>query len=585
MSVTTNLIKAAVVQAEPVWFDLAGTVTKTCDLIKDAASKGAHIIAFPELWLPGYPTWIWARPMDFEMVVKYTKNSLNIDSSEMQDIKCCAAESNIIVCLGFSERSGDSLYIAQCIIDSDGEVLMTRRKLKPFHIERTIFGDGHGPSLDNVALTSVGRVGQLSCGEHFNPLINFNTYSQGEQIHCAAWPCVPVHSGGPEPYSMSDEGPSIDMMGTKQAPVFNVPGGGNARIFAPDGRQLTSELPATEEGMVVADLDLDQTLSLQPPDYSLGKEHSTEHLNRRTEHLSRLEPLSYVNTTRLQVAYYEDGSPDSQVVLLLHGWPYDIHSYTEVAPALVKQGYRVIVPYLRGNGPTTFRHTDTFRSGQQAALGLDITELLDALSIKKAIFAGYDWGGRGACVAAALWPERCAGLVSVNGYLIQDLSKAWVPLDAKIEAGFWYFYYFLTPRGQAALAEHPKDIARVVWNKNSPEWNYTEADLDRAAETFANPDYVSVVTHVYRHRLLYAPGDPDYSDIEKALLKQPVISVPTVTLDGLADGNFPPTNGSSSAKYFSGPRVHHQVPGAGHNLPQEKPEAFVNAVLEVTSLK
>ncbi|RKK24896.1 hypothetical protein BFJ65_g2817 [Fusarium oxysporum f. sp. cepae] len=328
-----------------------------------------------------------------------------------------------------------------------------------------------------------------------------------------------------------------------------------------------------------------QVLSLQPPDYSLGKEHSSEHLNRRTRRLSRLEPLSYVNTTRLQVAYYEDGSPDAQVVLLLHGWPYDIHSYTEVAPALVKQGYRVIVPYLRGNGPTTFLHTDTFRSGQQAALGYDIIELLDALSIKKAVFAGYDWGGRGACVAAALWPERCAGLVSVNSYLIQDLSKAWVPLDAKIEAGFWYFYYFLTPRGQAALAEHPKDIARVVWNKNSPKWNYTEADLDRAAETFVNPDYVSVVTHVYRHRLLYAPGDPGYNNIEKAILEQPVISVPTVTLDGLADGNFPPTNGSSSAKYFSGPRVHHQVPGAGHNLPQEKPEAFIKAVLDVLSLK
>ncbi|KAH7143400.1 Alpha/Beta hydrolase protein [Dactylonectria macrodidyma] len=299
----------------------------------------------------------------------------------------------------------------------------------------------------------------------------------------------------------------------------------------------------------------------------------------------RLEPLQYVNTTRLQVAYYEDGPGDGQVVLLLHGWPYDIHSYTDVAPALVQKGYRVIAPYLRGNGPTTFLHTDTFRSGEQAALGYDIIELLDALDIEKAIFAGYDWGGRGACVAAALWPERCAGLVSVNSYLIQDLSKAWVPLNATIEAGFWYFYYFLTPRGEAALAEHPKDIARIVWTKNSPEWNYTEADLDRAAETFVNPDYVSVVTHVYRHRLLYAPGDPSYAGIEKSLLKQPVITVPTVTLDGLADGNFPPTNGSSSAQYFSGPRVHHQVPNAGHNLPQEKPQAFVNAVLEVASLK
>ncbi|KAF7550752.1 hypothetical protein G7Z17_g5505 [Cylindrodendrum hubeiense] len=297
----------------------------------------------------------------------------------------------------------------------------------------------------------------------------------------------------------------------------------------------------------------------------------------------RLEPLQYVNTTRLQVAYYEDGPADGQVVLLLHGWPYDIHSYSVVAPALAKKGFRVIVPYLRGNGPTTFLHADTFRSGEQAALGYDIIELLDVLDIPKAIFAGYDWGGRAACVAAALWPERCEGLVSVNSYLIQDLSKAWVPLAAPIEAGFWYFYYFLTPRGEAALAEHPKDIARVVWNKNSPEWNYTEADLDRAAETFVNPDYTSVVTHVYRHRLLYAPGDPDYADIEKLLLKQPKIGAPTVTLDGLADGNFPPTNGSSSQAYFTGKRVHHQIPGAGHNLPQEKPSAFISAVVEVTS--
>jgi pimeloyl-ACP methyl ester carboxylesterase len=174
--------------------------------------------------------------------------------------------------------------------------------------------------------------------------------------------------------------------------------------------------------------------------------------------------------------------------------------------------------------------------------------------------------------------------VSVNSYLIQDLSKAWIPLDAKIEAGFWYFYYFLTPRGEAALVETPKEIARVVWDKNSPRWNYTEADLDRAAETYINPDYVSIVRHVYQHRLLYAPGDPEYEETEKALLKQPPITVPAVTLDGLADGNFPPTNGSSSKQYFTGPRSHHQVPDAGHNLPQEKPDAFISAVLEVAGL-
>ncbi|CAM6102483.1 unnamed protein product [Calypogeia fissa] len=302
-------------------------------------------------------------------------------------------------------------------------------------------------------------------------------------------------------------------------------------------------------------------------------------------HSPRLEPLSYVRTDRLNVAFYEAGPADGEVVLLLHGWPYDIHSYVDVAPDLAGRGYRVIVPYLRGYGPTTFLYTNTFRSGEQAALGADVIALLDALHIPKAIFAGYDWGGRGACVAAALWPDRCLGLVSVNSYLIQDLSVAWVPLAPAIEAGFWYFYYFLTPRGAAALAETPKEIARVVWTKNSPDWNYTEADLDRASTISINPDYVDVVLHCYRQRLLYAPGDPAYADLEAKLLKQPPITVPAVTLDGEADGNFPATNGSSSASHFTGPRVHHEVPGAGHNLPQEKPKAFVDAVLEVVSLR
>jgi pimeloyl-ACP methyl ester carboxylesterase len=298
----------------------------------------------------------------------------------------------------------------------------------------------------------------------------------------------------------------------------------------------------------------------------------------------RLAPLHQVKTDLLDIAYYEAGPVDGDVVILLHGWPYDINSYINVAPNLASDGYRVIVPYLRGNGPTTFLYTDTFRSGQQAALGADIIALMDALQIPKAIFAGYDWGGRGACVAAALWPERCSGLVSVNSYLIQDLSVAWVPLVPAIEAGFWYFYYFLTPRGAAGLTQNFKEIARVVWTKNSPQWDFTESDLDRAATTYNNPDYVDVVLHVYRVRLLYAPGDPAYAELEARLLQQPPITVPAVTLDGLADGNFPPTNGSTSAIHFTGPRVHHQVPGAGHNLPQEAPIAFTDAVREVASL-
>ncbi|KAF2179483.1 alpha/beta-hydrolase [Zopfia rhizophila CBS 207.26] len=311
----------------------------------------------------------------------------------------------------------------------------------------------------------------------------------------------------------------------------------------------------------------------------------TQSTNFTVPNTPHLEPLKYVNTSRLRIAYFEAGQSNGQPVLLLHGWPYDINSYIDAAPALASRGFRVIVPYLRGNGPTTFLYPDTFRSGEQAALGYDIIELLDALSIPKAIFAGYDWGGRGACVAAALWPDRCAGLVSVNSYQIQDLSIAWDPLDPKIESGFWYFYHFLTPRGEQALIHNPKGIARVVWTRNSPQWNYTEADLSRAADTWANPDYVAIVRHVYQHRLLYAPGDPDYAEVEKVLLTQPTIGVPTVTLDGTVDGNFPATNGSSTAKYFTGARIHHQVVGAGHNLPQEKPQAFVDAVVEVSGLK
>ncbi|KAF2113065.1 Alpha/Beta hydrolase protein [Lophiotrema nucula] len=273
--------------------------------------------------------------------------------------------------------------------------------------------------------------------------------------------------------------------------------------------------------------------------------------------VSHLELLKYVNTSRLRIAYYESGPRTGPPVLLLHGWPYDILAYIAVAPALAAKGYRVLVPYLRGNGPITFLYTDTFRSGEQATLGYDIIELLDALSIPSATFAGYDWGSMGACVAAALWPEKCNVLVSVNSYQIQDLSIAWNPLDPTIESGFWYFYYFLTPRGEQALVRNPKDIARMVWTRNSPRWNVTEEELDRAAKTFENPDYVTI----------------------------PKISVPSVTLDGDADGNFPATNGSGTAKYFTGIRVHRQIEGGGHDLPQEMPEAFIDAVVEVSGLR
>jgi pimeloyl-ACP methyl ester carboxylesterase len=224
------------------------------------------------------------------------------------------------------------------------------------------------------------------------------------------------------------------------------------------------------------------------------------------------------------------------------------------------------------------------RSGQQAALGVDVVELLDALEIPRAILAGYDWGGRAACVVAALWPTRCAGLVSVNGYLIQDIAAATTPLPPALEAGFWYFFYFLTDRGAAGLAANRRAVAEVIWRRNSPAWDYQPAVFDRTVAAFDNPDYVEVVLHSYRHRLGHALGDPAYEDAERRLAALPPISAATVTLDGQADGNFPATDGRTAAAHLTGPHVHRQVPAAGHNLPQEAPGPFADAVLEVQRL-
>jgi len=295
----------------------------------------------------------------------------------------------------------------------------------------------------------------------------------------------------------------------------------------------------------------------------------------------RLEPLRNIDAGVLNIAYYEAGPADGPVVMLMHGFPYDIHAYVDVAPQLAAQGCRVIVPYLRGYGPTRFLDKATPRSGEQAAMGADMMELMDALGIKRAVFAGYDWGGRAACVGAALWPERCIGLVCVNGYLIQDIAKAMVPARPDREVPLWYQYYFQVERGRAGLAANLRGIAKILWEQWSPNWDFDDACFERTAVAYDNPDYVDVVVHSYRHRFGLADGDPQYADIERKLAAQPPITVPAITLDGEEDGVALATDGNASAPKFSRRRTHRVVSRAGHNLPQEAPEAFAAAVMEL----
>jgi pimeloyl-ACP methyl ester carboxylesterase len=301
----------------------------------------------------------------------------------------------------------------------------------------------------------------------------------------------------------------------------------------------------------------------------------------RASSSNRLEPLRNVDAGVLNIAYYEAGPADGRAVLLMHGFPYDVHAYVDVAPQLAAQGCRVIVPYLRGYGPTRFRDRTTPRSGEQAALGADLLALIDALGIKRAVVAGYDWGGRAACVVAALWPERCIGLVSLNSYNIQDIAKAMVPARPDREVPLWYQYYFQLERGRAGLAANRRDIAKLLWQQWSPNWQFDDACFERTAIAHDNPDYVDVVIHSYRHRFGLAEGDPRYAELQRKLAAQPPITVPTITLDGEEDGVIFPTDGRASAPKFTGPRVHRVIPRAGHNLPQEAPEAFAAAVLEL----
>ncbi len=293
--------------------------------------------------------------------------------------------------------------------------------------------------------------------------------------------------------------------------------------------------------------------------------------------------LRTVHAGVLEIAYLESGNPAGRPVFLMHGFPYDVHAFDEVAVILAAKGFRVIVPYLRGFGPTRFLHSHTPRSGEQAALGADLLALMDALRIDRALLAGYDWGGRAACVIAALWPQRCAGLVSLNSYNIHDVARAMEPDTPANERSLWYQYYFHNERGRAGLTTHRRNLIRLLWQDWSPSWNFDDATFERSAPSFDNPDFVDVVIHSYRVRYGLVEGDPAYAAIERQLAALPAISVPSITFDGEDDGVRPPASAQAAAHRFSGQRSHRIVPGAGHNLPQEKPEIFAQAVIELAT--
>jgi len=292
-------------------------------------------------------------------------------------------------------------------------------------------------------------------------------------------------------------------------------------------------------------------------------------------------PLKQIDAGLLNVGYAEAGPADGRPVILLHGWPYDIYSFVDVAPRLAAAGYRVIVPYLRGYGTTRVLSSETFRNGQPAALAVDTVDLMQALKIDQAILAGFDWGARNAAIVAALWPQRCRALVSVSGYLIGNQEAGRTPLPPEAELQWWYQYYFATERGRAGYDKYRHDFAKLIWRTASPKWNFDDATFDRSAASFDNPDHVAIVVHNYRWRLGLAEGEPKYDDLEKRLAKAPIITVPTITLEGDANGAPHPEPASYAGK-FSGKYEHRTIQGGiGHNLPQEAPEAFSKAVVDV----
>jgi pimeloyl-ACP methyl ester carboxylesterase len=296
---------------------------------------------------------------------------------------------------------------------------------------------------------------------------------------------------------------------------------------------------------------------------------------------SPLGPLRQVDAGVLGVGYAEAGPPDGPAVVLLHGWPYDIHSFADVAPLLAAAGHRVLVPFVRGYGTTRFLRDETPRNGQQAAVAADVVAFLDALGVERAVLAGFDWGARSADVVAALWPDRCTGLVSVSGYLIGSQAANAAPLPPQAEYAWWYQYYFATERGRAGYAANRREFNRLIWRLASPRWAFDDATFERSAAAFDNPDHVDVVISNYRWRLGLADGEPQFDDLERRLADAPSIAVPTITLEGDANGAPHPDPGAYAAR-FTGRYEHRTVAGGvGHNLPQEAPRAFADAVLEV----
>jgi pimeloyl-ACP methyl ester carboxylesterase len=304
-----------------------------------------------------------------------------------------------------------------------------------------------------------------------------------------------------------------------------------------------------------------------------------------TDPTTVLGAVSQVDAGALNVGYLDRGPADGPAVVLLHGWPYDIHSYADVVPLLTAAGRRVIVPYLRGFGTTRFLSETTVRNGEQAAVALDAIALMDALGIETAVLAGFDWGARTADIVAALRPDRCSGLVSVSGYLIGSQATGTQPLPPAAELQWWYQYYFATERGRAGYDTYRREFAKLIWRTASPKWDFDDATFDRSAASFDNRDHVAIVIHNYRWRLGLADGEPEYVELEERLAEAPVITVPAITLEGDANGAPHPEPGAYAAK-FTGPYSHRTIVGGiGHNLPQEAPDAFADAVLDVGGMQ